>query len=106
MRKNDILLIGFMCILTLVLCFGMKIISKKGKSAVIIVDGREIAHLSLDEDIVFWVKDKNKIEVKDGEVFMSYAECPDNLCIKQGRISETGKSIVCLPNRLTVRIEN
>lgn len=41
---------------------------------------------------------------KDG-VYMVHADCPDGLCVKQGRISGEGRSIVCLPNRVTAEIK-
>lgn len=35
---------------------------------------------------------------------MKWADCPDKLCIHQGKISHTGETIACLPNRVTVRV--
>lgn len=40
---------------------------------------------------------------KDG-VSMTHANCPDKLCIKQGKIKNSSRSIVCLPNRIVVEI--
>ena len=36
---------------------------------------------------------------------MSEANCPDHICVRQGKIHYTGQVITCLPNRLTVTIE-
>ena len=36
---------------------------------------------------------------------MSDADCPDKLCIHQGRIHKNGQWIICLPNRVAVTIE-
>ena len=47
----------------------------------------------------------NLIEVGDGEVWVIEASCPDELDIKQGKISNSGEIIVCLPNRLVVEIK-
>ena len=37
-------------------------------------------------------------------VCMEHADCPDGLCIKQGKITKGGRSIVCLPNKVIVEI--
>ena len=42
--------------------------------------------------------------ISGGEAFMKWADCPDKLCIHQGKISHTGETIACLPNRVTVRV--
>ncbi len=39
---------------------------------------------------------------RDG-VSMTYADCPDKLCIKQGKIK--GGAIICLPNKVTVEFK-
>ena len=45
-----------------------------------------------------------KITVKDGFVFVSESNCPDKLCERFGKISKSGESIICVPNKLTVKI--
>lgn len=35
---------------------------------------------------------------------MQSANCPDKLCVKQGKISDIG-SIVCLPNKVIIEID-
>ncbi len=44
----------------------------------------------------------NTIEIKDGEIFVSEAGCPDQICVKTGKL-KGGMPIVCLPNRLVIR---
>ena len=36
---------------------------------------------------------------------MTEADCPDKICIDQGRVRYTGQCITCLPNKLTVTVE-
>ena len=48
----------------------------------------------------------NVVEIKDGKVSVTEASCKNQVCVRHGAISRTGESIVCLPNRLVVRIEN
>ena len=37
---------------------------------------------------------------------MKEANCPDKLCIHQGKISKNGETIVCLPHGLIVEIKS
>ncbi len=47
----------------------------------------------------------NKVVIADGEVWMEEADCPDKLCISQGKISRSGQTIICLPNKVMVTIK-
>ena len=46
----------------------------------------------------------NKIVIENGMVRIVEADCPDRLDVFAGEISQTGEMLVCLPNRLVVRI--
>ena len=48
----------------------------------------------------------NVVVVSGGTVSVTEASCKNQVCVKHGAISRSGESIVCLPNRLVVRIEN
>lgn len=48
----------------------------------------------------------NTVEISGCEVRVTEASCKNQVCVKHGSISHTGESIVCLPNRLVVRIED
>ena len=48
---------------------------------------------------------ENRVYIQDDLVFMESANCPDQLCVKQGVITDNTVPIVCLPNRVIVRIE-
>ncbi len=48
---------------------------------------------------------RNILVIKEGEVYMEDADCPDRLCVKQGRISGVGQTLTCLPHGLQIRIE-
>lgn len=47
----------------------------------------------------------NVVTVSGGAVSVTEASCKNQVCVKHGSISAAGESIVCLPNRLVVRIE-
>lgn len=46
----------------------------------------------------------NVVTISSGSVSVTEASCKNQVCVKHGAISMTGESIVCLPNRLVVRI--
>ena len=48
----------------------------------------------------------NVVVISGGTVSVTEASCKNQVCVKHGAISRSGESIVCLPNRLVVRIEN
>ena len=74
-------------------------------TAVISVNGVEAARLSLSEDTVYRPDGANvEITVKDGKAAVTYSDCPDKVCVRTGYISSG--AIVCLPERVTVKIEN
>ncbi|MDR0347681.1 MAG: NusG domain II-containing protein [Coriobacteriales bacterium] len=47
----------------------------------------------------------NTIEVADGQIRVVDATCGNRDCVHQGAISSPGQTIVCLPNRLVIRVE-
>lgn len=47
----------------------------------------------------------NTVLVEPGRVCVSHANCPDQVCVMQGWISNSVVPIVCLPNRLVIQIE-
>lgn len=58
----------------------------------------------LRQDFVFHAP-HNTIVVEAGRVQVSQADCPDQVCVLQGWISDGTVPIVCLPNQLIVQIE-
>jgi hypothetical protein len=70
-------------------------------------DNKEYETVSLKENEKVVIENeygKNVVIIKDGQVYVETADCPDKTCVKQGKIMKTGQSIVCLPHRMTVTI--
>ena len=57
------------------------------------------------KDQVIAIGDTNVCEIKNGEVKMTEANCPDHLCMKQPAVGSAGGYIVCLPNRVVIQGE-
>lgn len=69
-----------------------------------------IASYSLDEELeeTFYGADgsMNRMVIQGGEAWIEDADCPDRLCVKQGKISKNGQAVTCLPHKLVVTVEN
>ena len=109
--KRDIILVLSMVIIAaaafLIINFAVK---KDGSYAVIKVDGNVIKTLDLNSgettiEVNGYQGGENKVVINDGKVSMTEADCPDELCVKTGKISRVGETIVCLPHRVVVEIK-
>ena len=108
-KKRDLLLLAVLLAAAALLFAGREFFA--GRPAVMVsvsVDGTEIMTLDLNrnDDIVIESGNgqTNHLIIEDGKAFLTEASCPDKLCVRQGAISETGQSIVCLPHRVIVTI--
>jgi hypothetical protein len=45
------------------------------------------------------------VEVDKGKVRMLAATCPNQICVKQGWIQNSGASIVCLPGEIIIHLD-
>ena len=70
-------------------------------------NGELVKVLSLDREQTLTVTGKytNVITVQGGRVAITHTDCPGGDCLSAGEISRAGESIVCLPNRLILRID-
>lgn len=48
---------------------------------------------------------KTIIQIDGGTVQVTYSDCPDQLCVRTGKIRHIGEMIVCVPNQVVVKIE-
>ena len=81
------------------------------KIAIITLDGQEVHRVdlsSVDTPYEFVIEASsegyNLIRVEKGRIRVVRASCPDQIDVKQGWISKTHQSIICLPHRLLIRI--
>ncbi len=81
----------------------------EGSTAVVYVDGEEYTRLPLSVDAEITIPGKNhlnnKLIIKDGEADIVDALCPDKICVHERKITHSGETLVCLPNRVVVEIE-
>ena len=53
-----------------------------------------------------WEGGYNLIEVERGRIRVAEADCPDQVCVRQGWISNSVVPIACLPHKLVVQLES
>ena len=46
----------------------------------------------------------NTITVEEGKIAITASDCPGEDCVHSGAIHTSGRSIVCLPNGVEVRV--
>lgn len=45
------------------------------------------------------------LSFEEGEVFVQHADCPEKACVRMGKISRKGESIVCVPLGVCIVVE-
>jgi hypothetical protein len=101
----DIILICILLVLALSVFLVVELTRREGAYVVVSIDGGEVCRYSLSEDGEFLLNGgTNTLVISGGKAYISEADCPDGLCVSQGKISRTGQTVVCLPNRVMLRI--
>lgn len=91
-------------ILFLGLFFTIKSFSKKGNSVIVDANGIQYEY-SLKKDGIYKVEGTlgaTTFEIKNGSVHILDSACPNKTCVFQGWANQ----IVCLPNKVSIKIKN
>lgn len=107
-RRNDIILAVVLLLVAVAGLLLFKTFQKGGDYAVVLVDGKETARFLLSTDTEYEIKTDggtNTLVIKDGKASVTYADCPDGICVEHAPISKVGETIVCLPHSVVVAIE-
>ena len=108
-RKGDLLAIGLVVVLAVIVAVSfLPSGAAEGTQAQIYQSGKLIETISLEEDRFLEITGKytNVITVHDGAVSITTSDCPGGDCVHSGAIRSAGRSIVCLPNEVEVRVVN
>ena len=112
MTTGDKIIIVTMIIFSLLSMFMVNIFfyGENGTIVVIEVDGKPYAKYNFNEITsskhieIRTEYGYNKVEITKDKVRVIEADCPDKLDVSAGWISKTNQMIVCLPNRLVIKI--
>ena len=100
---------ALLAVLSIVLLGGRK----DGTVVQVIQDGtviREIDLARVNKEYSFVVETddggSNTILVQPGRICISEANCPDQICVLQGWLSDDPTPLVCLPHRLIIMLKD
>jgi hypothetical protein len=103
---DKLLIAVFACII--IASFALvKASSDEGSVVLIQVDGTTVHKTSLRETHIIAVHGTHgqlTVEIREGRVAITQAQCPNHICVKTGWRSHSGEIIVCVPNNTVVLI--
>ena len=115
-KKRALMITLFLCALALASIVSVFLIIKcsyqeNTPTADVYQNGNLIASIplsSVKESYTFTVSSENGgsnvIEVRKGTIGIVSADCPDQICVQQGFITDSVLPITCLPHRLVIQI--
>ena len=114
MKKNDIILIAVLLVLASITAGALRIWqmnnTKNGASVVVTIDGQLYGTYPLSEERTERIElpdgSYNILTISEGYADITEASCPDQICVKHNHIRYTKESIVCLPNKVVVTVED
>lgn len=110
-KKADIILLIALVVIGLACTVYLAAAKTGGDTVIVERSGEMYGKYSLFEDreidvpCVASVGTNLHISIKGGTVEVTKSGCANQICVKHDAISQSGESIVCLPNRIVVRIE-
>lgn len=108
MNRKDFLVFSIIFSIIFIAYLFSRVNNSRGEIVLIQVNGRDFLHLSVNQNRIIKVSGPlgiSIIEIEDGKVRMLSSPCPDKLCIKEGYINKPGQLIVCVPNKIVIKIE-
>lgn len=109
--KRDLLLLSALLLLAAA-CFLLFSLAPKGAKAVVERNGeilltRELSSITEPETLT--VEGENGISLTvtlspDGAEISS-SSCPDQVCVRTGKLQKAGETALCLPARISLRLE-
>lgn len=107
-HRNDAILIAALLLAGGALLLWLGLTRQAGGVARVQVDGETVMELPLSQDARVVLGEDghtNTLVIENGAARVEQADCPDQVCVRQGAVRYNGESIVCLPHKLIVSIE-
>ncbi|MFR4352695.1 MAG: NusG domain II-containing protein [Roseburia sp.] len=111
--KKDVILIMAILAVALASYFGIRYyqgMNTREAVAVVKVGEAEYGRFPLNADVTEKIElpdgSYNILEIRDGKADITEASCPDGICVDHRPVSRKNETIVCLPNKVVVEIQN
>lgn len=109
--RNDTLLFFAIIVVFSVLIWIFTLTRSEGAYAVVLINGEEKARYPLSKDAEIEIKydedeSFNILKIENGTAKVISASCPDLICVSHKPVKYNGETIVCLPNKLVIRIDS
>ncbi|NLO20736.1 MAG: NusG domain II-containing protein [Syntrophomonadaceae bacterium] len=111
MKKNDILLIGIIAVISLALLLFFNILGKGERLIAVIVHNNQVVERidlsKVKEPRTITVSGNyhNIIKVEKDRIRFEKSDCPEQICVHTGWLSKFGDIAVCMPNKTIIDIE-
>ena len=82
-------------------------LKQPGETATIEVAGKMPQQVNLQETQVLSLRGaigQTTIRIDHGAVQVTHSDCPEKICVRTGKIRQAGEMIVCVPNKIVIRI--
>ena len=106
-QKGDLVAIGFVLFLAVAaLVLFLPNQNLVASQAEIYLDGQLLRTVPLNRDQEFTLEGEfhATVTVSGGKIAVTASDCPGADCVHSGWINSPGRSIVCLPGRLEIRV--
>ena len=104
LKKCDILLVAVLVCLSLLVYSVFLFLKKDGKVVVVKQDNKIVYSGDLSKNNTITLE-HNTVCIEGGKAYMEDSDCKNRICINTGKISKSGETVVCLPNRVIIEIE-
>ncbi len=108
LKKGDFFIILAVLLLAAAVFLPFALAPSRSLTCEITKDGELVKRVRLGagyhETITLEGAATNTIIIDDAAVYFSQSTCPDQVCVRTGKLTRAGQIAVCLPNRVIVRL--
>ncbi len=108
LRRGDYIVLMVALLLAALCCWQIMRPRDNGHTVVILTSAGEQRY-SLSQDTVVTVNGNSGIvltvEICDGRVRVAHSDCPDQVCVQCGWLSQNGQTAACVPAGVSVRVQ-
>jgi hypothetical protein len=108
-HKKDLLIILPFLAAAAALLLWFRLQPTSGGIAVVEKDGVEICRIDLSKQTTTQILNIGgdmhiQLKVEPGTISFYHSDCPDQICVRTGKLTKPGQTAVCLPGKVSVRI--